>query len=272
MNIEMLRDFISPIHQVKYLMNFGDAEFSKRMLKEHLSQESEFASRTIQEIDRQVDFLFNAYLRPQKKVLDLACGPGLYTSRFAAKGAYATGLDISPSAIEYATARAGDLEKYQQMDLEEYNFQGEFDLVIMLFGIINNLSNIDALLNKLRKNLTPNGKLVIEMMKVDFMKALANEDGTWEYLENGGLLSELPHYKLIRRVWDQQQKRLIDRNMLIDNKAEINMYEGIFHGFYLGDINKLFERNGYLPAKVIGDNLIKGSLTQHFVMIETAMA
>ena len=42
--------------------------------------------RKLEEIDTQVEFLYQRYLKSGYQLLDLACGPGLYTSRFARKG------------------------------------------------------------------------------------------------------------------------------------------------------------------------------------------
>jgi hypothetical protein len=52
--------------------------FSERMLKEHLSQEHDAASRRTEHIDAHVDWIHRELLgeRPAR-VLDLGCGPGL---------------------------------------------------------------------------------------------------------------------------------------------------------------------------------------------------
>jgi 2-polyprenyl-3-methyl-5-hydroxy-6-metoxy-1,4-benzoquinol methylase len=39
-------------------------------------------------------------------VLDLGCGPGLYTERLAALGHRCVGIDVSPASIAFARARA----------------------------------------------------------------------------------------------------------------------------------------------------------------------
>ncbi|MBP0650213.1 methyltransferase domain-containing protein, partial [Mycobacterium tuberculosis] len=83
-----------------------DADFSRRMLAEHLSQAHDWASRRSDVIARQVDYLDR--LLPQKGgcVLDLGCGPGFYTHRLAARGHHCVGIDFGPAAIDYAVAHA----------------------------------------------------------------------------------------------------------------------------------------------------------------------
>ena len=66
---------------------WDDPAFSVRMLREHLAQSHDAASRRAITINRQVDWLHRGVLdaRPVA-ILDLGCGPGLYTSRLARLG------------------------------------------------------------------------------------------------------------------------------------------------------------------------------------------
>ncbi|HEY5640757.1 MAG TPA: SAM-dependent methyltransferase, partial [Dehalococcoidia bacterium] len=61
--------------------------FSRRMLKEHFSQEHDAASRRTETIDAHVAWIHDELLaaRPSR-VLDLGCGPGLYMERLARLG------------------------------------------------------------------------------------------------------------------------------------------------------------------------------------------
>ena len=59
---------------------WNDLEFSERMLEYHLAQEHDLASRRYEIIDRHVDWIHKKLGKPSK-ILDLACGPGLYSIR-----------------------------------------------------------------------------------------------------------------------------------------------------------------------------------------------
>lgn len=80
-----------------------DADFSRRMLREHLSQDHDAASRRYPQIDRAVAWIHEIVLggRPSS-ILDLACGPGFYTHRFTGLGHTCIGIDFGPASIEYA--------------------------------------------------------------------------------------------------------------------------------------------------------------------------
>ena len=66
---------------------WSEPGFSTRMLREHLTQEHNAASRREALIDRHVAWIHEALLESRPAhVLDLGCGRGLYASRLARLG------------------------------------------------------------------------------------------------------------------------------------------------------------------------------------------
>ena len=77
------------------------------MLKEHLSQEHDAASRRAAIIDGQVAWIHDHLLQGNPtRILDLCCGPGLYANRLARLGHRCVGIDFSPASIAYARERS----------------------------------------------------------------------------------------------------------------------------------------------------------------------
>jgi 2-polyprenyl-3-methyl-5-hydroxy-6-metoxy-1,4-benzoquinol methylase len=96
------------------------------MLQEHLSQEHDAASRRTPIIDRHVHWIHAELLSSHPTaILDLACGPGLYSSRLARLGHTCLGIDYSPASIAYAQdlAATGNLQcRYQLGDIRESDY------------------------------------------------------------------------------------------------------------------------------------------------------
>ncbi len=64
---------------------WNDPDFSRRMLAEHLSQEHNLASRRSR-YRPQVAVIHDCSWTEPTRILELACGPGLYTSRLPGWG------------------------------------------------------------------------------------------------------------------------------------------------------------------------------------------
>ena len=69
---------------------WDDGHISKGMLEAHLNPELDAASRPLATIDRSVKWL-TSMIPAGGEILDLGCGPGLYTKRLSAAG-YRRGL------------------------------------------------------------------------------------------------------------------------------------------------------------------------------------
>jgi SAM-dependent methyltransferase len=99
---------------------WNDPDFSARMLKEHLSQEQNAASRRSERIDAHVAWIHHELLDGNPtQVLDLGCGPGLYSNRLARLGHNCVGIDYSPASIAYAV-RTAQKEGLPCTFLQEY--------------------------------------------------------------------------------------------------------------------------------------------------------
>ncbi|MBO2580668.1 class I SAM-dependent methyltransferase [Shewanella algae] len=185
---------------------WNDADFSQRMLENHLSQEHDWASRKLAVIERQVDWLCSQ-LAPGAKVLDLGCGPGFYTQLLAKRGFCCTGVDFSPASIAYAQqqAQAAGLDiDYQLLDVRSYRPTKKFDFIMMTFGELNVFSAADAksLLKDCANWLTPNGKLLVEVHSFDEVKRQGQAKPSWQR-HSQGLFLDAPHLLLTEHAWDE---------------------------------------------------------------------
>ena len=114
-----------------------DPHIAKQMLKFHLDQSTDAASRKLTFVDRSVDWLGSRLGVGQGfRIADFGCGPGLYATRLAAKGARVTGIDFSEGSLRYAEQSArsqGFCIDFVHANYLEYTSESRFDAIIMIY-------------------------------------------------------------------------------------------------------------------------------------------
>ncbi len=200
---------------------WDDPAFSERMLAEHLSQEHDLASRRAETIDQHVRWIHETILESTPtKILDLACGPGLYTARFARLGHTCVGIDFSPASVAYAQAQAerGGLAcTYRQADVRSADIGEGYGLVMMVHGQINvfRRSETEGLLASAHAALTDDGVLVLEPQLHDFLHQSGQQGRSWDSFSSG-LFSKQPHLLLRESFWDDATQTCTERFHVID--------------------------------------------------------
>ena len=206
---------------------WNDLDFSRRMLKEHLSQKHDAASRRTSIIKKHVDWIHSFVLggRPSR-ILDLGCGPGLYSARLATRGHTCRGIDFGPASIEYAVEHAPEGCSYTLGDVRTTDFGSGYDLVMFIFGEFNVFMPEDAklILSKAYAALNPGGVLLLEPQTFDAVSGLGNQPATWYSAENE-LFAEAPHLCLMEPFWDDEQAVAIERFYIVDAASgEVRRY------------------------------------------------
>lgn len=195
---------------------WNDPAFSARMLKEHLSDEHEAASRSPERIKRHCRWIHREVLEQKpSRILDLGCGPGLYTSRLATMGHDPWGIDFSPASIAHAN-RATNLE-HRLGDIREMDYGQDNNLIMMLYGEINSfkMPDIMTILKQARSSLAPTGKLLLEVHSADTVERMGKTRQAWRALESG-LFSDRPHILLEESFWDDDVAIATTRYIVID--------------------------------------------------------
>jgi ubiquinone/menaquinone biosynthesis C-methylase UbiE len=197
---------------------WNDPAFSRRMLREHLSQRHDAASRRTSKIKKHVDWIHRFILegRPSR-ILDLGCGPGLYASRLAAHGHECHGIDFSPASIEYAEQHAPRGCAYTLADVRTADFGKAYDLVMFIYGELNVFTKVDAcvILQKAYAALNSGGRLLIEISTYDAIEQIGNQPATW-YSSPKGLFADTPHLCLMESFWDEKQSVATERYFIVN--------------------------------------------------------
>ncbi|MHB9139038.1 MAG: class I SAM-dependent methyltransferase [Victivallaceae bacterium] len=234
---------------------WNEPRFSRRMLKEHLSQEHDWASRRWVIIDKHVKWIAQDLLnRRPGKVLDLGCGPGFYASRLTRAGCQCKGIDFSPAVIEYAIAQAETMPskpEYVLDDIKTAEYGGDFDLVMLLFGEFNVFSpeNIANIMQKSFTALKPGGILLIEPSTFEYVKNVGTKCTYWSGGVSG-LFSDSPHLVLKEAFWIEKQSVAVERVYIIDAEtAEVTRCSSSIQAYKPNELREMLSHAGFTDIK-----------------------
>ena len=200
-----------------------DEHISKGMLASHLSENEEGASRPYKDIDASVAFISKSFpSHSYTSLIDLGCGPGLYTTRFYDLGYQVTGIDFSKRSIAYAKAQAEKENKSIQYRLESYldmKDENLYDLALIIYYDYAVLSHEERrqVLTAIYKALKPSGKFIFDVFT---KKAYEDEKETYHYryFEKGSFYKKESHLCLHGHHLYEDSIRL-DQYLLISDQG-----------------------------------------------------
>jgi SAM-dependent methyltransferase len=209
-----------PWGEAKSNLPWGDPEFSKRMLKEHLDPSHDLASRRPSVHMAQVGWVINALLEPRKveKVLDLTCGPGLWANALARQGYIVKGIDCAPASINHARKTSRDeglVSTFVQADIRDAPFGTGYDAILLLYGEGNTFTweDFTQIILKCSDALHPGGILLMELLHPG---ALARMAGSNWYTRESGLFGDHPYLCLTESFWNPDDKTGSQRHYVVD--------------------------------------------------------
>lgn len=103
-------------------------------------------------------------LKKGEKVLDLACGQGLFSREFAKTGAEVTGVDLSSKLITIAKERSPRDIEFHVAPADKLDFLADntYDAVVCV-SAIQNIKNVGGVFTEACRVIKPKGRLLIVM-------------------------------------------------------------------------------------------------------------
>ena len=234
---------------------WNEPGFSSRMLQWHFCQDHDAASRRSEIIDRQVEWIHGKLLGGLPgRVLDLGCGPGLYTSRLARRGCACTGIDFSPASIAYAIeqARQERLDcQYKEGDVRTTPFGRGYDLAMFIYGELNvfHLEEARSIVRNAYQALNPEGWLVLEPHNFEAVKAMGQAPEQW-YTATSGLFSAEPHLYLEEHFWDEPTCTFTTRYWIIEARdGSVQRYASTMQAYMNEQYQSLLEEAGFTEVE-----------------------
>lgn len=182
-------------------MIWTDPYIQQQILKKHLDFQSDEASRKQESVLKIVDFILK-HTEPESRLLDLGCGPGLYTSLLAKENYRVTGIDFNKASIEYARGKRDGAE-YILNDYINHYPSGKYDSIILIYCDMGTHSDHerDRLLENIYRSLTDDGVFIFDVFSERIIQD-RQENQSWEYAPQGGfwngseylLFSQTFHY------------------------------------------------------------------------------
>jgi cyclopropane fatty-acyl-phospholipid synthase-like methyltransferase len=234
-----------------------DDHTSEQMLFYHLKGDVDLSSRKTDFINRSVDWITSAFqIGPQTKIADFGCGPGLYTTRLAQRGALVTGIDFSKRSIEYArdvAAKEGLDINYVNQNYLDFNTDERFDLILMIMCDYCALSPSQRkeMLVKFHTFLKPGGSFLLDAY---LLKAFADrvESALYEVNHLDGFWSPGKYYGFQNTFKYEEEKVILDKYTIIETNRIRTVYNWLQY-FSRESLEKEFTDNGFKIENVFSD-------------------
>lgn len=197
---------------------WDDEHISKGMLEAHLSPDWDAASRRHSYIDRSVKWL-TSLIPVASRILDLGCGPGLYTKLLSDAGYDVTGMDYSKRSIAYAKEH-DTKTKYVYQNYLEMDYNEAFDVITLIYCDYAALTPDERskLLSKIHRGLKPKGLLIFDVFTEQTYDGKIDHT-SWSYHGNGGFWSDKPYLCLEAEYYYENNTVKVYKVIVITEKG-----------------------------------------------------
>ena len=240
-----------------------DPYISKQLLQIHLNPDMDLASRKYSSIESTAKWVLSKASKEGMNILDLGCGPGLYSEIYANKGHSVTGVDFSKNSIDYANQEAEKKglniiylnQNYLELDVPK----NHFDLATLIYTDLGPLlpSERKQLLTNIKKALKPGGVLIFDVLNDKNLESKVSPK-SWEVAEKG-FWRDSPYLALSESYFYKDEKVILNQHILAD-EGTTEVYRFWTHFFSHGDLIEILAPYDYTDIRFHEDVLPEGDL------------
>ncbi|WP_340028597.1 methyltransferase domain-containing protein [Paenibacillus sp. FSL H7-0940] len=234
-----------------------DSDRADFVLKAHFDENIPGGSRESSFIDETVDFISEIVpLAKLKKVIDLGCGPGLYSQKLASKGYEVVGVDFNKKSIEYAAneAKKKDLSiDYRIEDITNIEIENEFDVALLIYQIYSVFSpeNRKKILSNVHRGLKSGGLVLLDVLSETSYEKF-EQNFIWGLTRKDNPFSDRKHLSLYASM-KYPDNVTLSKNVLVFGDGEIVNYNYWNQHFTVESLEKEVNDAGFTLEKVYAD-------------------
>lgn len=234
-----------------------DPHIATQMLQFHLNPDTDLASRNPEFVGRSLDWLVERFgVGEGTRVLDLGCGPGLYTTPLARTGASVTGVDFSENSLRHAreTAdREGLSIEYVHADYLEWEPPGKYDLITFIYWDLAPLNPDQRalLLSTCRRALADGGAMLLDVPSEKYFESVV-ESVNLEHSPYAGFWSPEEHFLIKATHRYDEEMVSLDKYTLVEPTRTREIYNWL-QSFTPESLEGEFAEAGLETVERLGD-------------------
>jgi len=234
-----------------------DEHTSKQMLEYHLNESIDVSSRNKNFIECSVEWIVSRFGTGEStEIADFGCGPGLYTTRLAERGAIVTGIDFSENSLRHARQVADEKGldiNYVLTNYLDFNTTERFDLITMIMCDYCTLSpdQRKRMLSKFRSLLKPEGSVLLDVYSLNSFNR-KEESATYELNQLNSFWSPDDYYCFVNTFKYENERVILDKYTVIEKARKRVVYNWLQY-FSEDSLRNEFEEIGFKVEAIYSD-------------------
>jgi len=231
-----------------------DEHTSMQMLEYHLNESIDVSSRNISFIECSVEWIVSRFgVGESTEIADFGCGPGLYTTKLAERGAIVTGIDFSENSLRHANEVAnkkGLNINYALTNYLDFDTTEKFDLIIMIMCDYCALSpkQRKIMLSKFRSLLKSEGSVLIDVYSLNSFYQ-KEESATYERNQLNGFWSPEDYFCFVNTFKYDAERVILDKYTIIEKARQRLVYNWLQY-FNEDSLRNEFEESGFKVEEI----------------------
>jgi SAM-dependent methyltransferase len=198
-----------------------DEHISKSLLDAHLDETNDAASRKPENRIKIINWI-NERIKPNSKIIDLGCGPGLYSYELGKLGHNVLGIDFNIASYNYAKDNKSiqNKDEYRHCNYIKDTITGKYNVAMIIYCDFSALIPDDQklLLQKITTLLEDDGIFVFDIFGKSALETI-QEGRNWYISEGNDFWSKDPYILMSETKIFRNENAVGTRYYLIDQKG-----------------------------------------------------